>query len=513
MSYQVLSPIIVLLAFAFAIIIVNMFVKSKRRYFAYMALTGMIISLILVVDMAGLSFTNAMGLNLWDSPVNLTFPNLKLKVDAFSLFFYVVFLIAGILVTIGSISYIEKEEKYRAEYFSLMLLAVVGMMLVASTTDLFVLYLAFELTSISTYALAAFRKKDKASAEAGLKFFLMGAASSAIALFGISIVYGVTAFTPGGPTTDLSQISDALNFALQGGIAHVQIPIILGSILLIAGFGFKIAIVPFHMWAPDVYQGSPTTISAFLAAGTKKGGFAAFFQLFLVALIAAKFQWGLLVGILAVITMVVGNVLAIVQTDLKRMLAYSSIAQAGYILIAICVGTLAFDGDVDTAQLAVAGGLLHILIHVFMKSGAFLVVALTATAKVGENLNDYKGLYRRMPIVAFCMTILLLSLAGIPPLGGFFSKFVLFSSAVNAGGWFVWLAVFGVLNSALSLYYYVRVIKYMYILKGEDESRVKVPTALYVAVILATLGVILSGLLAEPLISFAKAAAGGLLAG
>ncbi|UCD92864.1 MAG: NADH-quinone oxidoreductase subunit N, partial [Methanobacteriota archaeon] len=355
------------------------------------------------------------------------------------------------------------------------------------------------------------RKKDKASAEAGLKFFLMGAVSSAIALFGISILYGITAFVPGGATTDLSQISAALDFALQGGIAHVQIPLILGIILLIAGFGFKIAIVPFHMWAPDVYEGSPTTISAFLAAGTKKGGFAAFFQLFLVGLIAAKFQWTLLIGILAVVTMVVGNVLAIVQTNLKRMLAYSSIAQAGYILIAVCVGSVAFDGRVDVAQLALAGGLLHILIHVFMKSGAFLVVALTSSAKVGETLNDYKGLYRRMPILAFCMTILLLSLAGIPPLGGFFSKFVLFSSAVNAGGWFIWLAVFGVVNSALSLYYYVRVIKYMYVLRGEDESRVKVPTAVYVAVILATLGVILAGLLADPLIAFAKVAAGGLL--
>ncbi|UCD92267.1 MAG: hypothetical protein JSV43_08645, partial [Methanobacteriota archaeon] len=221
MSYQVLSPIVVLLAFAFAIILVNVFVKSKRRYFAYMALAGLIISLILVVDMAGLSFTNAMGLDLWDSPVDLSFPNLKLQIDSFSLFFYIVFLIAGILVTIGSISYIEKEEKFRAEYFSLMLMAIVGMMLVASTTDLFVLYLAFELTSISTYALAAFRKKDKASAEAGLKFFLMGAVSSAIALFAISILYGITAFVPGGATTDLSQISVALDFALQGGIAHV----------------------------------------------------------------------------------------------------------------------------------------------------------------------------------------------------------------------------------------------------------------------------------------------------
>jgi NADH-quinone oxidoreductase subunit N len=251
-----------------------------------------------------------------------------------------VFIFVGILVTIGSISYIDKEEKYRAEYFSLMLLALVGMMLIASATDLFVLYLAFELASISTYALAAFQRKDKASAEAGLKFFLMGAVSSAIALFGISIIYGVTAFA-GGATSDLASISDALAVGLT--MEGMTVPIILGVVLLIAGFGFKIAVVPFHMWAPDVYQGSPTTISAFLAAGSKSGGFAAFFKIFLLGLIAARMEWVFLVAVLAVVTMVVGNILAIVQTDLKRMLAYSSIAQAGYVLIAVCVGTLAVD--------------------------------------------------------------------------------------------------------------------------------------------------------------------------
>jgi NADH-quinone oxidoreductase subunit N len=509
MTYAVLSPIFILLAFSFAIMLMSVFVKSQRRYYAYFSLFGLIVALLLVLDMAGLSFTSAMGLDLWSSPVDVYFPDLKIKVDAFSLFLYMVFIIVGILVTIGSISYIGKEEKYRAEYFSLMLLALVGMMLIASATDLFVLYLAFELASISTYALAAFQRKDKASAEAGLKFFLMGAVSSAIALFGISIIYGVTAFA-GGATTDLNGISDALAVGLT--MEGMTVPIILGVVLLIAGFGFKIAVVPFHMWAPDVYQGSPTTISAFLAAGSKKGGFAAFFKIFLVGLIAARMEWVFLVAVLAVVTMVVGNILAIVQTDLKRMLAYSSIAQAGYVLIAVCVGTLAADpATLNVAQYGLAGGLYHILTHAFMKSGAFLVVALTTMAKIGDNLNDYKGLYKRMPVVAFCMMVLLLALAGIPPLGGFFSKFVLFSSAVNAGDWFVWLAVFGVLNSVISLYYYARVIKYMYILKGTDETRVKAPTGLYIAVILATVGIVITGLLAEPIIRFAQDAAVALL--
>lgn len=509
MTYAVLSPIFILLAFSFAIMILSVFVKSQRRYYAYLTLVGLIVALFLVADMAGLSFTSAMGLDLWSTPVDVYFTDLKIKVDSFSLFLYMIFIFVGILVTIGSISYIDKEEKYRAEYFSLMLLALVGMMLIASATDLFVLYLSFELASISTYALAAFQRKDKASAEAGLKFFLMGAVSSAIALFGISIIYGVTAFA-GGATTDLAGISDALAIGLT--MEGMTIPIILGIVLLIAGFGFKIAVVPFHMWAPDVYQGSPTTISAFLAAASKKGGFAAFFKIFLIGLIAARMEWVFLVAVLAVVTMVVGNVLAIVQTDLKRMLAYSSIAQAGYVLIAVCVGTLAVDpATLSIAQYGLAGGLYHMLTHALMTGGAFLVVALTAMAKIGDNLNDYKGLYKRMPIVAFCMMVLLLALAGIPPLGGFFSKFVLFSSAVNAGDWFVWLAVAGVLNSAVSLYYYARVIKYMYILEGPDETKVKAPTGLYIAVVIATIGIVITGLLAEPIIRFAQDAAAALL--
>ncbi len=507
MDYLVLTPIFILLAFSFAIMLLSLVVKSQRRYYAYLTIIGLVVALLLVLDMAGLSFTSAMGLDLWSSPVNVVFDDLKVEVTAFSLFLWMVFIFVGLLVTIASIAYIQKEEKYRAEYFSLMLLALIGMMLIASSTDLFVLYLSFELASISTYALAAFARKDKESAEAGLKFFLMGAVSSAIALFGISILYGVTAFT-GQASTSLADISAAIATGLT--MEGMTIPIILGVVLMIAGFGFKISVVPFHMWAPDVYQGAPTTISAFLAAGSKKGGFAAFFKIFLIALIAARLEWVYLVAILAVVTMVVGNVLAIMQTDLKRMLAYSSIAQAGYVLIAVCVGTLAQTGDpsdLDTARYGLAGGLYHILTHAFMKSGAFFVVALTATAGIGGKLNDYKGLYKRMPVVAFCMLVLLLALAGIPPLGGFFSKFVLFSSAVNAGSWYVYLAAAGVLNSALSLYYYARVIKYMYILEGPDEVRVKAPRALYVAVILATVGIVLTGLLAEPIIKFAQDAA------
>jgi NADH-quinone oxidoreductase subunit N len=285
--------------------------------------------------------------------------------------------------------------------------------------------------------------------------------------------------------------------------------LILGSVFLIAGLGFKIAAVPFQMWAPDVYEGSPTTVTMLLAAGSKKMGFAAMFKIFLIGLIAIRVDWYIAIAVIAVITMTLGNVLAIRQTNIKRMLAYSSIAQAGYILIAVAVYGGTYGVDRTMADYALAGGLFHILTHAFMKGGAFIVTAICAVTLVGEDIKDYKGLGKRAPFVAFSMMLFLLSLAGIPPLAGFASKFVLFSSAVYAGGWFIPLAVAGVLNSALSLYYYARIIKYMYMsepAKGKGNE-IKVPVSMKVALVLAVAAVILIGLYWSPFIDVASNAA------
>jgi len=254
--------------------------------------------------------------------------------------------------------------------------------------------------------------------------------------------------------------------------------------------------VPFHMWAPDVYEGAPTPISGLLAAASKKMGFAAFFKVFLIGLIVTKTDWQFAMAALAIITMTVGNLVAVSQTSIKRMLAYSSVAQAGYLLIALPVAT----------QYAVAGGLFHILTHAFMKSGAFMVVAAMGTVAIGEKLDDFKGLSRRSPFLAIAMTLFLLSLAGIPPLAGFASKFVLFSSSVYQSfepgeSWLIWLAIAGVLNSALSLYYYARVIKYMYMVKGGAEEKVKVPPMLTVSIVFAVVMVVGIGLFPEPFIN------------
>lgn len=527
----VLLPIILLIVFAFLLIVLGFVVRRPGVLWA-VALAGLLAALLVNLDMMGLSWSRALGLDLWPVPAfpgeSGALPALKLDVDLFAAFFNLVFLTVALLAIIGSKSYLKKEEPNQAEYYALILFALVGMMLVAAATDLLVLYLAFELSSLSTFALVAFRKKDKRATEASLKFFIIGAVSSAIILFGISIVYLVAgSLDPANVSTDLEALKQMVSspvLAQQG----LQAPFIVALVFLLAGFGFKVATVPFHMWAPDVYEGSPTTVSTFLAAGSKKVGVAAMFKVFLIALLAVQVDWLLAMAALAVATMTLGNVLAIPQRNIKRMLAYSSIAQAGYILIAIVIGGIALYYDpavpatarsLEVASYGLAGGLFHVFTHALMKGGAFLVVAAASILYVGEDIEGWKGLGKRSPFLAFAMTIFLLSLAGIPPFGGFFSKFVLFSSAVNGadasipGGnpWFLWLAVAGVLNSALSLYYYARVIRYMYILEPTDARKVDAPSSMNVAIAIALVGIIITGLIAEPLIRYMQDAARGFL--
>ncbi|MCJ7517648.1 MAG: NADH-quinone oxidoreductase subunit N, partial [Methanomassiliicoccales archaeon] len=316
-----------------------------------------------------------------------------LRLDAFSALFQLIFLIVAFYVILASYKYVQ-GERHIAEYHTLIMMATAGMMIVASSLDLITLFVGLELASLSTYALVGFRKKDKKGAEAATKYFIIGAISSAISLYGISLLYGLTGSTM---FTDIG--------ALVGGMAGMDPVVLLALALLIAGFGFKVAIVPFHMWAPDVYEGAPTTVTSLLAASSKKMGFVALFKIFLIGLIAIRVEWQLVIAIISVATMVIGNLIAISQTNIKRMLAYSSIAQAGYILMVLPIGT----------EYALAGGIFHIITHAFMKGGAFIIVATLSTVAIGETLSDYKGLAKRSPLMAFSMTVLLFSLAGIPP--------------------------------------------------------------------------------------------------
>jgi len=486
----VFLPEIILVTAALTSTLLGFAVGRRTQFLWGFALTSLVLAMVLTFDMMGLGLTRLLGLNLYEIPVSGTASGdfsdaWRLRIDTFTLYFHIVFMFVALLAVIASRSFIRSDEPHQGEYYGLLFLAVVGMMFTAAATDLFVLYLAFEISSISTFALVAFRKRDRQATEAALKFFIFGSIASAIILFGISIVYGVAGSTgiaaPGQALTDLELLKNGLTFS-DPRVLAMEAPLLVAIVFLVAGFGFKVAIVPFHMWAPDVYQGSPTTISAFLAAGSKKVGIVALFKVFLVALLSIQVDWLVAIAILAIVTQTVGNLFAIPQRNIKRMLAYSSIAQVGYIMIAVAVGAVAIEAsgprgpDAEVVAIAgVQGGLYHVLTHAIMKAGAFLVVAATAMVGIGEEIGQYKGLSRRMPFVSLAMAVFLLSLAGIPPFGGFFSKFILFSSAVSAmtfNPWYLALAVSGVLNSALSLYYYARVIWYMWVLEPEPTEKV-----------------------------------------
>lgn len=426
---------------------------------------------------------------------SIVFAGGLLRLDAFAVAFKLVFLTVALYVTIASIRYVQ-GERHLAEYYSLILLATLGMMIVASSLDLITLFVGLELASLSSYALVGFRKADKRGIEAATKYFIIGALSSAISLYGISLIYGITG------STMFADIGTAL-----ATVSGMDPMILLAIGLLIAGFGFKVAIIPFHMWAPDVYEGAPTTITSLLASSSKKMGFVALFKIFLIGLIAVKADWDIVVAVIAVLTMTIGNLVAISQTSIKRMLAYSSIAQAGYILIVLPIST----------EYALAGGIFHIITHAFMKGGAFIIVAALSTVTLGESLADYKGLGKRSPFLAFSMSVLLLSLAGIPPLAGFASKFWLFSSAVDAAivpeqSWVLWLAVFGVINSAISLYYYVRVIKYMYVESGPEDP-IRVPNSMLLAIAITVVATIVIGIFPSPVLDLCREAARAFFSG
>jgi len=528
---MVLLPEVLLVAAALVLAILGILVPRRTTLLWAIAVGVVLVAGVLTVDLmlASLvtqgSLFQPLGLNLWEAPIGAPLgaqplSDLHLTKDLFSMFFHIVFLAVAFLAILASRAYVKKDEPHQAEYYALMLMSVFGMMIVSEATDLFVIFLAFELSSLSTFALVAFRKKDAKATEAAAKFFIIGAVSSALILFGISLIYGVTGSTSIGATLDFvgGQPASGMNQALgEAAATGFEPTIIVAIVMLIAGFGFKIATVPFHQWAPDVYEGAPDTITVFLAAGTKKVGVVAFIKLFLLGLVAVTQDWLFALAMLAVLTQTVGNVLAIPQRSMKRMLAYSSIAQAGYILIAIVVATIGYDRTqgryvaspaMDVAAYAMGGGLYHVLTHAIMKGGAFLAVS-AASVYVGDRIDDYRGLSKRMPFVSLALAIFLLSLAGIPPFGGFFSKFVLFSSAINAApynSWMVWLAVAGVLNSALSLYYYARVIRYMYIEESTDVQPLKVPGSMNLAIGIALFGIILTGAAAGPFIYAAQEA-------
>ena len=416
--------------------------------------------------------------------VRVEVANGLLAVDQFALFFKVIFLVAAAITVLMSIRYLAVEGASPGEYYFLLLCATLGMMIMAGGIDLVMIFIGLETMAVSFYILVGFIKPNQRSNEAAVKYFLLGAFSLGVLLYGMSLMYGLSG------TTNLRVM--AIAFAGQE-----QDPrLVLAVILMVAGVGFKIAAVPFHMWAPDVYEGAPTPITAFLSVGSKAASFAMLLRIFIEGLPSMNADWRLLFVVLAIVTMTVGNVAAVTQTNVKRMLAYSSIAHAGYVLIGVVVGTAR----------GVSAMLIYLLIYSFMQLGAFTIIVLLRRRDViGDELKDFSGLHFRNPFAAFAMLLFMLSLGGIPPTAGFMGKLWLFGAAIESG--YGWLAVIGVLNSAISLYYYVRIVVFMYLMKDTMGSRPTTSPSLAIALGVGVAATLVLGLYPRALFEFAEASA------
>jgi NADH-quinone oxidoreductase subunit N len=404
--------------------------------------------------------------------------------DAFSFFFKIVFVLSAMLTLLMSVRYLDVEGMRHGEYVFLVLAATLGMMFMASGTDLITLFIGLETMAIAFYILVGMIKPNRRSNEAAVKYFLLGTFSLGLLLYGMSLMYGLSG------TTSLRGIAVAV-------AEHGRDPwLVLAVIMVVAGIGFKLAAVPFHMWAPDVYEGAPTPITAFLSVGSKAASFAMLLRIFFEGLPSMAPDWTMLFYALSVLTMTVGNVAALTQNNIKRMLAYSSIAHAGYILIGIVAGQ----------SRGVTAALIYLLIYTFMQVGAFAVVILMRRADaIGDDVKDLSGLIRRAPVAAVAMLLFMLSLGGIPPTAGFMGKFWIFSAAIESG--YVWLAVIGVLNSVVSIYYYLRVVVVMFMKSETLGSEPVMNPALAAALTVALIGTIVIGIYPHPLFEVARISA------
>jgi NADH-quinone oxidoreductase subunit N len=473
-----IAPEIVITVFGFLVLMVDVFSpkKEKKGYLGVISLIGILIAFFYTLPLMGSVTSGFEGM---------------FTSDGYALFFKITFLIIAFLTILISVGYAHREGIDFGEYYALILFATLGMMLMAAGTHLIIIFLGLELMSISIYILAGMMREDQKSVESAFKYFLLGAFATGFLLYGIAFLYGATGSLY---LKDIASYISAQNL--------LRNPMLLMSLVFLTiGFGFKIATVPFHMWTPDVYEGAPTSITAFMATGVKAAGFSALVRIFFSALPAFRPDWTSIMWVMSVATMTVGNIVAISQSNIKRMLAYSSIAHAGYILVAFVAGN----------ELGASGILFYLMAYAFMNLGAFTVVILLG--KKGEEntlINDYAGIGFKHPLLAAAMTIFLLSMAGIPPLGGFMAKFYIFSAAVKEK--FYWLAILGVLNSAISVYYYLRVTVLMYFRESEREiTGLQFSPASVVALILAVIGTLYLGIFPANVLSFAQKSIAGLM--
>lgn len=470
MNLQLLSPQIFLFLWAILLFILDFFCKEKKQNLAYVALLGIVLTIVLVL-------TSQKGA-LFDG---------IFQADSFSAFFNLIFLLTGFLTIASSIEFTRGLRSNQGEYFGLIFLSLVGMMFLASSGELLTLYVSLELTIIPLFVLASYRKDDLKSTEAGLKYLILGAISSALLLFGISLIYGLSG------TTFLTEVRNVLVIRFLSG-GEIGAALVLGFVFMIAGFGFKLALVPFHVWVPDVYEGAPTPITAFLSVASKAAGIVAFLRVFFHSFLIFQVDWVLLMATLAALAMILGNIIALLQTNIKRMLAYSSIAQIGYILLGVVAAT----------SRGVSSVAFYTLVYLFANMGAFITAIAFSHNTGSDQIKDYAGLSRRSPALAAMMAVFMLSLVGIPPLAGFVGKYYLFSAAIEQR--YIWLVVVAILTSVISLYYYLGVVRQMYFQASTDENPVAATWTLKMALVICVIGVLLFGIYPNIFLNFANQA-------
>jgi len=481
LNLELFLPELSLGIFALAVILLDLFIKRKG-YLVVISLVGLVVSA---------AFTIAM----WGGSSQLIFNNM-LAVDGFALFFKLLFLGIAALVILSSVDYVSKFSRFQGEYYALVLLSTLGMMLMAAATELISLYVALELASISLYILVGFLK-DSRSTEASLKYLLLGAVASAVLLYGMALIFGVS-----GKTQLLEIAQTVQTLSLEGVLSSPAL--ILGIVLLVAGFGFKMAAVPFHMWVPDVYEGAPTPITAYLSVASKAAGFAIILRVFFSSFGLPEWlslNWGLIIAVLSAIGMTWGNVAAIPQVNIKRMLGYSSIAQAGYLMVGLAVVGFSPAGNI----LGQSTVLFFLACYALTNMGAFIAIIAISDKLRSDQISDYAGMGKRSPIVSLGLTLCLISLIGMPPAAGFMAKFYIFSAAVQHD--LLWLVVIAVINSAISAYYYLRVVKVMWLNKPASEEKVPSSGALRLALAISCSGVLLLGIIPGYIMRLAELAA------
>ncbi len=475
-NFNIIMPEIILAAFGLLVLLLGVFSSSRGETdrLGYVSLVGVILALIFSFRLFGSFQSGFSGM---------------VVADNYAVFFKVVFGIICLLTILISIGYTRQQGIAMGEYYVLVLFSTVGMMLMAAGTNLLTIFLGLETMSISIYVLTGIKRTDPRSVESAMKYFILGAFATGFFLYGVALVYGATG------SFNLKEIASFLSASGSAGRTPL---VIIGIGLLTIGFGFKVAAVPFHMWTPDVYEGAPTSITAFMATGIKAAAFAGLVRVFYSALGPFQPDWTAIMWLLSVATMTVGNIVAITQSNIKRMLAYSSIAHAGYILVAFTAGN-----DLGTSSI-----LYYLLAYAFMNIGAFAIVTLLGRkGKENTLINDYAGIGFKYPLLAAAMTIFMLSMAGIPPLAGFMGKFYIFSAAVKAE--LYGLAIIGVLNSALSVYYYLRVTVVMYFREAEEEmTGLTFSPAGVIGVIIAVAGVLYLGIFPSSVLALARASIG-----